>query len=101
MDTIGWINLALFVLVAVTAVAAWLYEFATNEVGLLRTGAGGQRVVIEDVLLAVPYFHESGVFGALPLTFSGMPDTRDSGNTYGGVFQLRESSPTSERMAYR
>ena len=59
MGPIGWIILVLVVLaVLAVVVAAWFFERATNEVSLVRTGAGGRRVVIDGGVLAVPYFHE-------------------------------------------
>ncbi|MCY4168257.1 MAG: SPFH domain-containing protein [Rhodobacter sp.] len=58
MGVAGWIILAIVVLGAVIALAAWWYRRATNEVSLLRTGVGGRRVVIDGGVLAIPHFHE-------------------------------------------
>ncbi len=58
MSALGWIILILIVAAALVALAAWFYERATNEVALVRTGAGGRRVVIDGGLLAVPFFHQ-------------------------------------------
>jgi len=58
MSALAWIILIVVVLAALVALAAWFYERATNEVALVRTGAGGRRVVIDGGVLAVPWFHE-------------------------------------------
>ena len=58
MGTLGWIILLLIVLAAIVVIVAWLYERATNEVALVRTGARGRSVVIDGGVLAVPFFHE-------------------------------------------
>ena len=56
--TILW---SLFILVGVAiliALFAWFYQRASNEVALVRTGAGGRKVVLDGGTLAIPYFHE-------------------------------------------
>ncbi|MCO4825713.1 MAG: flotillin [Amylibacter sp.] len=58
MGFIGWIILVVVVLAVIIVVAAWWYERGNNEVSLLRTGVGGQRVVVDGGVLAIPYFHE-------------------------------------------
>ncbi|MEQ9814666.1 MAG: flotillin domain-containing protein [Azospirillaceae bacterium] len=53
-----WI-LAIIVVAAIAiALFAWFYERATNEVSLVKTGAGGRKVVIDGGTLAIPWFHE-------------------------------------------
>ena len=44
MSALGWIILILVIAAALIALAAWFYDRATNEVALVRTGAGGRRV---------------------------------------------------------
>lgn len=58
MGALGWIILLLVILAIAIVLVALFYERATNEVALVRTGAGGRRVVIDGGVLAVPYFHE-------------------------------------------
>lgn len=58
MTALAWIILLLVAAAVLVALAAWFYERATNEVALVKTGAGGRRVVIDGGTLAIPYFHE-------------------------------------------
>ena len=58
MSAIGWVILIVVIAAAMIALTAWFYERATNEVSLLRTGAGGRKVIIDGGTLAIPYFHE-------------------------------------------
>ena len=53
-------TLIILVIVAVVAiiVLAGLYRKATREVSLIRTGLGGQRVIMAGGAIALPYFHE-------------------------------------------
>ncbi len=46
------------VAVIVIVVLAKLYRKATREVSLIRTGVGGQKVVMAGGTIALPYFHE-------------------------------------------
>ncbi|MEL7166013.1 MAG: flotillin domain-containing protein [Pseudomonadota bacterium] len=46
------------VAVVVIAVLARLYRKASREVSLIRTGVGGQRVLMAGGALALPYFHD-------------------------------------------
>ncbi|MGB0518251.1 MAG: flotillin, partial [Candidatus Puniceispirillaceae bacterium] len=53
------IILLVIVLVAiVVVVAAWLYERASREVSLVRTGLGGRKVVLDGGVIVLPYFHK-------------------------------------------
>lgn len=58
MSALAWIILAVIIVALAVVLAAWLYERATNEVALVRTGIGGRRVIIDGGTLAIPYFHE-------------------------------------------
>ncbi|SPJ24198.1 flotillin family protein [Palleronia abyssalis] len=58
MSALGWIVLGLIVIAGVIGLAAWVYERATNEVALVRTGVGGRKVVADGGVLAIPFFHE-------------------------------------------
>ncbi|MEM8787636.1 MAG: flotillin domain-containing protein [Pseudomonadota bacterium] len=53
-------TLVILVIVAVVVIVvlARLYRKATREVSLIRTGVGGQRVLMAGGALALPYFHE-------------------------------------------
>lgn len=57
-NAIIWTLAVLVVLAVAVAVFAWLYQRASNEVALVKTGAGGRKVVLDGGTLAVPYFHE-------------------------------------------
>ena len=57
-SVIGWIVFALVVAALAVAFAARFYERATRELSLVRTGAGGRRVVIDGGVLALPWFHQ-------------------------------------------
>ncbi len=57
MSALAWI-LFLVILAIIVVVIAWFYERATNEVSLVRTGIGGQKVVKAGGTMAIPYFHE-------------------------------------------
>ena len=53
------IILLFVVLVAILIViAAWLYERASREVSLVRTGLGGRKVVLDGGVIVLPYFHK-------------------------------------------
>jgi uncharacterized membrane protein YqiK len=53
------IILLVIVLVAILVViAAWLYERASREVSLVRTGLGGRKVVLDGGVIVLPYFHK-------------------------------------------
>jgi len=53
------IILLVIVLVAIlVVVAAWLYERASREVSLVRTGLGGRKVVLDGGVIVLPYFHK-------------------------------------------
>ena len=59
METFGSKLLLLLVLaIIVIVVLARLYRKATREVSLIRTGVGGQKVIMAGGALALPYFHE-------------------------------------------
>jgi uncharacterized membrane protein YqiK len=55
---IGWAFAALIVAAIVVVLWARFYERATRETSLVRTGAGGRRVVMDGGVLALPYFHQ-------------------------------------------
>ena len=53
------IILLFIVLVAIlVVVAAWLYERASREISLVRTGLGGRKVVLDGGVIVLPYFHK-------------------------------------------
>lgn len=58
MSALGWVILLVVAAAILIALAAWFYVRATNEVSLVRTGAGGRKVVIDGGTLAIPFFHE-------------------------------------------
>ena len=53
------IILLVIVLVAIlVVVVAWLYERASRELSLVRTGLGGRKVVLDGGVIVLPYFHK-------------------------------------------
>ena len=50
--------LLIIALAIVIAVLARFYERATRETGLVRTGVGGRRIVMDGGVLALPWFHQ-------------------------------------------
>jgi uncharacterized membrane protein YqiK len=60
--TIGWtilgIIVAAIVIVVVFYVLSWLYRRSTKEVSFVRTGFGGQKVVINGGALVLPVIHD-------------------------------------------
>ena len=53
------IILLVIVFVAILiVVAAWLYERASRETSLVRTGLGGRKVVLDGGVIVLPYFHK-------------------------------------------
>ncbi len=55
-----WTSLLIFVIAVIVAIVilAKLYRKATREVSLIRTGIGGERVILAGGGIALPYFHE-------------------------------------------
>ena len=46
------------ILIILIVVAALLFRRATREVSLIRTGLGGQSVIMAGGAITLPYFHE-------------------------------------------
>src|SRR5262245_65904480 len=61
-ETIGTIVIIVIVLAIVIAVAVyfmnWLYRRSSQEVAFVRTGLGGQKVVVNGGALVLPIVHE-------------------------------------------
>lgn len=57
MSATSIILLAIVIVAIVVVVAAWLYERASREVSLVRTGLGGRKVVLDGGAIVLPYFH--------------------------------------------
>jgi uncharacterized membrane protein YqiK len=60
--TIGWTILGIIVIAVVVVlifyILSWLYRRSTKEVSFVRTGAGGQKVVIGGGALVLPVIHD-------------------------------------------
>jgi uncharacterized membrane protein YqiK len=60
--TVGWIVLGLIVLVVAVVLVfwllSWLYRRSSKETSFVRTGFGGQKVVINGGALVLPIIHE-------------------------------------------
>ena len=59
MPVLIYAGIALAALLILGLVIARLYKRATKEVGFVRTGLGGERVVINGGALVLPVFHET------------------------------------------
>ena len=57
MSATSIILLVIALVVILVVVAAWLYERASREVSLVRTGLGGRKVVLDGGVIVLPYFH--------------------------------------------
>ena len=58
---LGWLVFVVLVIIVVVLAIVFLnrfYKKATREVALVRTGAGGQRVVLDGGCLALPFLHK-------------------------------------------
>ena len=58
MSATSIILLAIVIIAILVVVAAWLYERASREVSLVRTGLGGRKVVLDGGVIVLPYFHK-------------------------------------------
>ncbi len=58
MSATSIILLAIVLVAILVVVAAWLYERASREVSLVRTGLGGRKVVLDGGVIVLPYFHK-------------------------------------------
>jgi uncharacterized membrane protein YqiK len=58
MSATSIILLVIALVVILVVVAAWLYERASREVSLVRTGLGGRKVVLDGGVIVLPYFHK-------------------------------------------
>jgi uncharacterized membrane protein YqiK len=60
LTTVGIVaGAALLLLVVIGLLFAKLYKRASKEIGFVRTGAGGEKVVINGGALVLPVFHET------------------------------------------
>ncbi len=56
-----WFVAAIILVIAIVVAIAFLNRFyrkATREIALIRTGAGGQRVVLDGGVISVPFLHK-------------------------------------------
>ncbi|MDJ0611267.1 MAG: hypothetical protein QNJ67_19995, partial [Kiloniellales bacterium] len=53
-----WLIVAIVVVVVVVYLLNWLYHRSTKEVAFVRTGFGGETVVINGGALVLPIVHE-------------------------------------------
>lgn len=62
MTFFGWIILAVVVAVVIIAVGIWFirsfYRRSSKEIAFVRTGLGGQKVVIDGASFVIPIFHD-------------------------------------------
>ena len=54
MSATSIILLVIALVVILVVVAAWLYERASREVSLVRTGLGGRKVVLDGGVIVLP-----------------------------------------------
>jgi len=58
MSATSIILLVIVIFAILVIVAAWLYERASRETSLVRTGLGGRKVVLDGGVIVLPYFHK-------------------------------------------
>jgi len=61
MEVLGWLVAIVAVVVVVAVVVAFLNRFyrkSTRDIALVRTGFGGQRIIISGGCLALPFLHK-------------------------------------------
>jgi uncharacterized membrane protein YqiK len=58
MTATAWIVTGLVVLAVAVIVYGALYQRATRETSLVRTGIGGRSIVMDGGTMVIPYFHE-------------------------------------------
>jgi len=58
MSATSIILLVIALVAILVVIAAWLYERASREVSLVRTGLGGRKVVLDGGVIVLPYFHK-------------------------------------------
>jgi uncharacterized membrane protein YqiK len=58
MTTTTWILVGIVALAIIVIVWGGLYQRATRETSLVRTGIGGRKVVMDGGTIALPHFHE-------------------------------------------
>ena len=54
-----WLIVAIIVIAVVVYLVNWLYRRSTKEVSFVRTGLGGEKVVIDGGAFVVPIIHET------------------------------------------
>lgn len=54
-----WLFIAIVAIVVIVYLLSWLYQRSTKEVAFVRTGFGGERVVINGGALVLPIIHET------------------------------------------
>lgn len=62
MTAVGWLILAVVVIIVVIAVGIWFirsfYRRSSKEIAFVRTGWGGQKVIIDGAAFVIPIFHD-------------------------------------------
>ena len=62
MTIYGWLILTIVVAIVIIAVGIWFirsfYRRSSKEIAFVRTGLGGQKVVIDDAAFVFPIFHD-------------------------------------------
>jgi len=62
MNIYGWVILTVIIAIVIIAVGIWFirsfYRRSSKEVAFVRTGLGGQKVVIDGAAFVFPIFHE-------------------------------------------
>ena len=62
MTLYGWIILAVVIAIVIIAVGIWFirsfYRRSSKEIAFVRTGWGGQKVVIDGAAFVIPIFHD-------------------------------------------
>ena len=62
MNIYGWIILTIIVAIVLIAVGIWFirsfYRRSSKEIAFVRTGLGGQKVILDGAAFVFPIFHD-------------------------------------------
>ena len=59
METVSWMSLAFIILIALITVGySWFYHRSSKDLSFIRTGFGGQKVIMNGGALVVPGLHK-------------------------------------------
>jgi uncharacterized membrane protein YqiK len=82
MTIYGWVVLVIIIAIVVIAVGIWFirsfYRRSSKEIAFVRTGLGGQKVVIDGAAFVLPIFHDVTEVHLSTLRLSVVRDKQDA-----------------------